>query len=362
MGTSLMRPAVPRTDVALRPAALAMVWLGVGHPHETIAVPGVALADADVLVAVEMSTICDSDVDTVLGLRSAPAPLVLGHESVGRVIATGHVGASAVDGTPLRIGDRVVWSATVSCANCERCRRGMPQQCRSLAEYGHERIGAHGDLTGAFGTHVQLREGTAIVRVPESLPAVVLAPASGATATAWAAVARARRDRDLEGASVRIYGAGLVGLSAAAIATEFGASVEVFDRDPSRRELAARYGAGSSGRVPDVVIEASGHAVAAAIDAVDLGGTVVLTGRPPRPEPVALDADGIVRRLITVSGVRDYSGTDLAEAVAFLAGRGRAYPFAEVVGDVRPLADIDDALRAASAPDAPLRIGLIPGR
>ncbi|MGI0518999.1 alcohol dehydrogenase catalytic domain-containing protein, partial [Microbacterium maritypicum] len=134
---------------ALRPAATAMVWVGEGHPHETIAVPGVALGDGDVLVAVEMSTICGSDVHTVQGRRSAPTPLVLGHESVGRVIATGDGGAHTVDGTPLRIGDRVVWSVTVSCASCDRCLQGMPQKCRDLGKYGHDRVGAHGDLTGA---------------------------------------------------------------------------------------------------------------------------------------------------------------------------------------------------------------------
>src|SRR5206468_4245671 len=89
MGTLLIRPPGHRRDVALRPSATAMVWIGVGHPHETIAVPGVSLADGDVLVAVEMSTICGSDVHTVQGRRTAPVPLVLGHESVGRVIATG---------------------------------------------------------------------------------------------------------------------------------------------------------------------------------------------------------------------------------------------------------------------------------
>lgn len=368
MGTAVMRPPVPRIDVALRPAATAMVWLGAGHPHETIAVPGVALADGDALVAVEMSTICGSDVHTVGGRRAAPTPLVLGHESVGRVIATGEAGARAVDGSPLRIGDRVVWSVTVSCASCDRCLRGLPQKCRSLGKYGHDRIGVHGDLNGAFASHVQLREGTAIVRVPEALSAAALAPAGCATATAWAAVARAERERDLEGAVVRIHGAGLVGLSAAAIAAEKGAVVEVLDPNPERRALAARWlrsepNGGSSGdREPDVVIEASGHAVAEAIEGVAVGGVVVLVGSVFPAEPVRFDAESAVRRLVTIAGVHNYTGAELAEAVAFLAGRGRAYPFADAVGEVRPLADIDAALDAASAPGAPLRIGLVPGR
>ncbi|GAT73695.1 alcohol dehydrogenase catalytic domain-containing protein [Microbacterium hydrocarbonoxydans] len=362
MGTILIRPPGHRRDVALRPAATAMVWIGEGHPHETIAVPGVALADHDVLVAVELSTICGSDVHTVQGRRSAPTPLVLGHESVGRVIATGDGGPLAVDGAPLRIGDRVVWSVTISCGACDRCVQGIPQKCRELGKYGHDRIGVHGDLTGAFGSHVQLRAGTAIVRVPESLPAAVLAPASCATATALAAIARAARHRELEGAAVRIHGAGLVGLSAAAIAAEEGAVVEVLDPNPLRRELAARYGATALDREPDVVIEASGQAVAAALDGIAIGGIVVLVGSVFPADPVPFDAEGVVRKLVTVAGVHNYTGAELAEAVAFLAGRGRAYPFAEAVGEVRQLAEIDEAIAAASAPGAPLRIGLAPGR
>jgi putative phosphonate catabolism associated alcohol dehydrogenase len=362
MGTLLIRPPGQRRDVTLRPAATAMVWIGEGHPHETIAVPGVALGENDVLVAVEMSTICGSDVHTVQGRRSAPVPLVLGHESVGRVIALGDAGAVAVDGTPVRIGDRIVWSVTISCGTCDRCVQGMPQKCRTLGKYGHDRIGVHGDLSGAFGTHVQVRAGTAIVRVPESLPASVLAPASCATATAWAAVARAARDHDLEGAAVRVHGAGLVGLSAAAIAVEQGATVEVLDPVPARLALAGRFGAGRIDRDPDIVIEASGHAVAEALAGAGIGGTVVLVGSVFPAEPVPFDAESIVRRLVTVCGVHNYTGEELSEAVGFLAGRGRAYPFADAVGEVRQLAAVDEAIAAASAPGAPLRIGLVPGR
>lgn len=362
MGTLLVRPPGHRRDVTLRPAATAMVWIGEGHPHETIAVPGVALGDDDVLVAIELSTICGSDVLTVQGRRSAPVPLVLGHECVGRVIATGDAGATAVDGSPLRIGDRVVWSVTISCGACDRCAAGLPQKCRTLGKYGHDRIGAHGDLTGAFASHVQVRGGTAIVRAPESLPSSVLAPASCATATAWAAVARAARDRDLEGAAMRIHGAGLVGLTAAAIAVEHGATVEVLDPNPLRLALASRFGATCLDRDPDIVIEASGHAVPQAIEGVAIGGTVVLVGSVFPADPVPFDAESVVRRLVTIAGVHNYTGAELAEAVAFLSGRGRAYPFADAVGEVRQLAAIDEALVAASAPDAPLRIGLMPGR
>lgn len=359
----VLAPREERQDVNLRPAATARVWLGVGQQHETVAVPGVALGHSDVLVAIELSTVCGSDVHTVTGHRAAPAPLVLGHESVGRVIAVGEDGARAVDGAELRIGDRIVWSVTVSCGACDRCAAGLTHKCRTLAKYGHERIEPRWELTGGFASHAHLRSGTAIVRVPEALPAAVLAPASCATATAWAAVARGAVRHELEGAHVLVYGAGLVGLSAAAIAADAGARVTVVDPASARRALAERFGAtAATGAIEpaDIVIEASGHAVAAAIAAADVGGTVVLVGSVFPADPVPFDAEDAVRRLLTVTGVHNYTAGDLAAAAGFLAGTGRAYPFTEVVGAVYPLAEVDAAIAAASGPDAPLRVGVSP--
>lgn len=161
---------------------------------------------------------------------------------------------------------------------------------------------------------------------------------------------------------MRIHGAGLVGLSAAAIATDCGASVEVLDPNPARQALAARFGASGLSREPDVVIETSGHAVREAIEGVTVGGTVVLVGSLSAADPVLLDAESVVRRMVTVVGVYGCTGAELTEAVAFLTGRSRAYPFAEAVGSIRSLGDIDSALAQAAKPDAPLRVGLVPGR
>lgn len=88
----------------------------------------------------------------------------------------------------------------------------------------------------------------------------------------------------------------------------------------------------------------------------------MLVGSVFPADPVPFDAESIVRRLVTVAGIHNYTGAELAEAVAFLAGRGRAYPFADAVGAVRPLSEIDAALREATTPQAPLRIGLLPGQ
>lgn len=374
MGTILTRPPGHRRDVVLRPAATARVYLGPGQAHETIAVPGVALGDGDVLVAIELSTVCAADVRAAHGQASAPVPLVPGHESVGRVIAVGDDGVRAADGAELRVGDRVVWSTSAACGDCAHCRRGMPQVCAALVLYGHRRIGGDGELSGAFASHVQLRPGTVIVRVPETLPAAVLAPASCATATAWAAVARAARHGALRGARLRVHGAGLIGLTAAAIAAEQGAVVDVRDPEDARRRRAPAFGATVFEGEPDVVVATTGG-VASAVAEVAAGGIVVLVGGPHAdvppsadpeddpacPGPLALDVADLAARLVTVAGVQRPGPDDLVEAVAFLAGRGRAYPFGEAVGAVHRLSALDEALAAASAPDAPPRTGLVPG-
>ena len=376
---------VGELDVIVKPSPLAMVWNEPGRPHDALAAPGVRLAGGEALIEVELATICGSDVRTVRGHRTASAPLVLGHEQVGRVIAIGE-GAVRADGSPLELGDRVVWSVVVSCGSCDRCRRGLTQKCRSLAKYGHERVHRGWELSGGFATHVQLRAGTVTVRVSEQLPATVAAPASCATATAVAALDAASAQVDLDGALVLVTGAGMVGLSAAALAVEAGAEVVVSDPDASRRAFARRFGAvavdpaarpGSPERLDVVLdalaarglrevlvaIEASGAATATrtAIATVGVGGVAVLVGGVSPGAEVYVDPGSLVRRLVTVTGVHDYTAGQLVRAVGFLERSWRALPLDELVGATHALADLDAALEDA-ATDEHVRVGVAPGR
>lgn len=372
-------------DVIVKPSPVAMVWYEPGRPHEALAAPGVRLAPGEALVEVELATICGSDVHTVSGHRSAPAPLVLGHEQVGRVVALGD-GAVRADGTPLELGDRVVWSVTVSCGDCDRCRRGLAQKCRTLAKYGHERVHRGWELSGGFATHVQLRAGTATVRVSETLPAAIAAPASCATATAVAALDAAAANVELDGALLLVTGAGMIGLSVAAMAVEAGAEVIVADPDASRRAFARRLGAVTvdplaRGAAPErldavlgrfaerglaevlVAIEASGTAAAVrtVLDVIGVGGVAVLVGSVSPGSEVSLDPETIVRRLATVTGVHNYTAAHLERAVAFLDRAWQQLPFEELVGATHPLAELDLALEEA-ATGLHVRVGVAPGR
>jgi putative phosphonate catabolism associated alcohol dehydrogenase len=377
-------PASAGKGVSVYPSATAMVWPGEGHPHEAVAVPGVRLSPGDALVEIELATVCGSDVHTVRGHRNAQTPLVLGHEQVGRVVALGRGGAKSVDGHRVSLGERVVWSVAVPCGRCARCRRGLPQKCLNLQKYGHERMRRGWELSGGFATHAHILDGTPIVAVPEDIPATVLAPASCATATVAAAIEAASAITSLEGALVLVAGAGMLGLTASAMATEAGARVVVSDPDPARREVALTFGAvtvsdprvasdsplgltaalvrgGGRGAAPTVALELSGAsaAVRSLLGAVDVGGVLVLVGSvSPGPE-LSVDPEQLVRRLLTIRGVHNYAPRHLEQAVRFLADTWTRYPFAEQVGESFPLGSVDAALAAAAIGAHP-RVALLP--
>ena len=101
-----------------------------------------------------------------------------------------------------------------------------------------------------------------------------------------------------------------------------------------------------------MAVEASGspHAVASALTRLGVGGVAVLVGSVSPAPAVPVDAESVVRRLVTVRGVHNYAPRHLVEAVRFVERRHLAWPLAALVGDEVALADLDAGLgRAASA-------------
>ncbi|XVV15058.1 zinc-binding dehydrogenase [Actinoplanes sp. CA-131856] len=327
-------------------------WDGVGRPFTVCTTPVPSrLERGEVLIAVDLATVCGSDVHTVSGHRPSPAPGVLGHEQVGRVVAVG-------PDAPAALGQRVVWSVTASCGQCPRCRRGLTQKCLRLRKYGHEPWTTEHPLTGGFATHCLLMPGTAIVAVPDAVPDEVAAPAACATATVAAALRAAGPVES--GMRAMVSGAGMLGLTAVAMLAERGVHVIAVDPVPARRELASRFGAAevSAGPAPaevDVALELSGApaAVRAALGSLAVGGTLVLAGSVSPGPAVELDPERVVRGLLTVTGMHNYTAADLQTAVDFLASCHDRYPFAELVDGAYPLEKLDDAFDAARRGPAP---------
>ncbi len=350
-----MHTTAPAEHVAVRYAR----WDGVDRPFvmvdsTTPQQPGTG----EVLVRVDMATVCGSDLHTVSGRRPSPTPTVLGHEQVGTVLAVGPSAPACVDGTPVTPGLRVVWSVTASCGTCPQCLRDIPQKCRSLHKYGHQPLDEASPLTGGFATHCVLLPGTAIVAVPDDLPDAVAAPASCATATVAAVIAAAG---PLDGREVLVTGVGMLGLTAVAMATRAGARVTAMDPAPVRRRQAVQFGAvqvrdvdESPGTV-DVALELSGRsdAVKMCLSALDVGGRAVLAGSVSPADAVPIDPERVVRGLHTVTGVHNYRPVDLQTAVTFLAACHTTRPFTQLVEGAHPLENLDLAVLAAREAGAP---------
>ncbi len=298
----------------------------------------------ELLVRVTACTICGSDLHTLAGRRPAPVPSILGHEAIGIDVST---------------GQRITWSIMASCGHCPLCRRGLPQKCDSLFKYGHAKH--DGRPSGGLSQYIILRLGTTILPVPDALPDAVACPLNCATATIAACL---RPAGDLAGADVLIQGAGLLGLTAAAMAAAAGASqIHVVDPDPARRAVALRFGATTvhpdSAHLPpvDFALELSGHSTA--LPALNMGGLYVLAGAVFATPPLPLDPETIVRRLLRIQGVHNYTPADLASALDFLLRHHHRYPFAELVPQSFPLDQINEAL-AYQARHRPARVLIRP--
>jgi alcohol dehydrogenase len=262
-----------------------------------------------------------------------------------------------------------------SCGSCFFCLDGLPQKCERLFKYGHERTSDRHPLSGGLADYCHLVAGTAIFRVPPDLPDVVACPANCATATVAAAM---RYAGPCDGRVVLVQGAGMLGLTAAAMAASGGApEVIVCDKLAERLLRAGRFGAtrtvraddgdalraavaqATSGRGVDVAIDASGDpaAMEAGIELLRIGGRYVWVGAVFPVRPLAVSAETVVRKVLSIQGVHNYAPKDLRSALDFLQHRRAQFPFEGLVAETFALEDANAAFLRASQSGA-LRVAV----
>jgi len=326
-------------------STLAAVWRG-GADITLESMPLPVPRSGEVLVRVRLATVCGSDRHTVSGRRVQPCPSILGHEAVGEIVSLGPGRHHAVDGRELEIGQRVIWSVTLPCGTCDRCRAGVTAKCRTVRKAGHEPLDSGWDLSGGYARHVLLPNGLPIAVVADELLDEVAAPAACATATVMAVIERAGA---LAGRRVTVIGAGMLGLGATAAAAWAGAaSVLVIDPVPARRDLARRFGATAVAAAiddehqTDVLLEFSGSSAALqrGIGTLDIQGVAVLAGSVAPDGAIDLDPENVVRRHLCIIGVHNYEPRHLLAALTFLQQTRDRFPWAELVVPPRPLEDI----------------------
>ncbi|MCB0143008.1 MAG: zinc-binding dehydrogenase [Caldilineaceae bacterium] len=340
--------------------AFTQVFDGADKPLRAtqIALPA-ALLPGQVLARVRLATICGSDLHTISGQRQEATPAILGHEAIGEVVAVG-TGRRA-----LAPGARISWTIADSCGHCLPCTTyGLPQKCDQLFKYGHAALEDGSGLNGCYASHIVLRAGTHIVRVPDALPDAVVAPANCALATMVNAVSHLPRQCQ----SVVIQGAGLLGVYACALLHQAGVPhVFCVDVQPARLAQIARFGGiPIDGRPAEystarkAILTAAPHGVDAALEVAGVsalvpegirllrvGGHYGFVGMVHPHSQLELTGEQIIRKHLTIFGIHNYAPPHLDEAIAFLARTQHSYPYAELVSPPVPLAQLDQAISAA---------------
>jgi threonine dehydrogenase-like Zn-dependent dehydrogenase len=329
------------------------------------------LAAGEVLVRVEMAGMCGTDVHLHRGELAVPLPLIMGHETVGRVAGTGGAVRDWL-GEPLAEGDRVSWTVGVACGQCRYCRvHRLPSRCANRRAYGvNTPCDRPPHFLGGYAEYHHLRAGTAIFKLPNDLPSEALVGAGCALVTAVHGFEKMPLQR---GESVVIQGAGPVGLAALALAKEAGASPLVviggpaerldwcrrfgadetidIDAEPSAAERLRRVRDLTHGLGADVVVECVGlpAAVAESWELCRDGGRCLVLGQYCDAGPTPLNPHLITRKELSIFGSYGSDPPHWAAALAFLRARLDRYPFHERITHRFMLHEVNEALTAVAA-------------
>jgi threonine dehydrogenase-like Zn-dependent dehydrogenase len=239
--------------------------------------------EGSVLVEAVAVGVCGTDVEIVEGKYGWAPPdakrLVLGHESLGRVIDPGPTSS-------LKKGDLVVGIVRrpdpVPCPNCavgewDMCRNGQ------YTERGIKQI--HGFMSERWRIEPEY-----VIKIDPSLGILgaLLEPTTVVVKALEQVLAVGQRSF-WEPKTVLVTGAGPIGLLAAAVACLGRTEVHVLDRVDTGlkpelvRALGATYHSGSVldlGFEPDVIVECTGAGpvIAGATQKIGAGGIICLTG------------------------------------------------------------------------------------
>ena len=266
-----------------------------------------AAADGEVLIAAAAVGVCGTDREILSGQHgAAPAGrerLVLGHESLGRVV-------EAPAGSGLQAGQPVVVIVRrPDPVPCRMCARGAWDMCENGRYTEH---GIQGE-DGFAAERYRAMPGFAVPVDPAlGLRAVLVEPAS-VLVKAWDHIERIAARADLRPERVLVTGAGPVGLLAALLAVQRGLEVHVLDRNDDGpkpglvADLGATYHTGDIDAVPppDVVVECTGAdgLVVPAMRAARRNGIVCLTGVSSGGRQRKVDTGALGRELVLENAV-----------------------------------------------------------
>jgi alcohol dehydrogenase, propanol-preferring len=323
-----------------------------GEPLRLEQVPKPVAGKGEVLVRIEASGLCHTDIHAAHGdwpVKPSP-PFIPGHEGVGIVEAVGP------DVTEPKVGDRVAvpWLGS-ACGTCDHCVSGWETLCLSQQNTGYSIDGGFAEFVKASAAYV--------VQVPEGIDPLDAAPLTCAGVTTYKAVkVSGARSSDL----VAVFGIGGLGHLAVQYAKIAGARVVAVDLHDEKLELARELGADFTvnaakedaaeaiqrlgGADAAIALAVVPKAFSDAYGSLRRGGTLVFVGLPA-DNKVELPIFETVLNGITIVGSIVGTRTDLREVFELhAAGRTR------VIREERTLDEVNEAIAEVDRGEVPARI------
>jgi alcohol dehydrogenase len=265
-------------------------------------------ADTDIIVGVDTTTICGSDLHILKGdTPEVTSGRILGHEAVGTVSSVG-TGVKTVS-----VGDRVLVSCISACGACRFCRDGRYGQCQGG---GGWILGHLIDGTQAEYVRVPFAD-TSTYPVPKDAADEEILMLADILPTAYEV--GVLNGNVQPGDTVAVVGAGPIGLSAITGAKLFSPGLVIsIDMADSRLDVAKQFGAdltinNASGDPAAVVRQLTeGLGVDVAIEAVGVPATFELCTELVRPgghvanigvhgKPATLHLESLWTRDVTIT-------------------------------------------------------------
>src|SRR2546425_10683945 len=345
------------------------------------------------LVRMRLSGICGTDKHTYQGYttqyagtdkgKEIPFPIIQGHENVGTVAAIGGNGKyNDFEGIPLRVGDRIVVGANVSCGQCYYCTHDFPYYfCQNMTDYGNNLSAADPPhIFGGWSQYIYIVPGSFLVRVPDDLPSEVAVLTEVMAVTVGLDPAKQMlafpNEAFLFDDTVVVLGVGPLGMCFLMKARMLGAgTIVAVDLSAYRLGLAKRLGADHTidaatttpaerlaqirdwahGGGADVVVECAGvpRVVPEALEMLRVGGMLVEAGNFSDLGEVPINPHRhLCSRNVRILGVGGEEAAAYGPSMRQLARYMRQYPVREFVSHRYRLDDTDAAVQKAIAPDS----------
>ncbi|HLK37893.1 MAG TPA: zinc-dependent alcohol dehydrogenase family protein [Polyangiaceae bacterium] len=250
--------------------AMELAEPGGGSRLHAVDRPDPTPAEGEILLRVTACAVCRTDLQICRGdLAARRLPVVPGHQIVGRVES---VGPNVAGWRP---GDRAgaAWLGGTD-GTCAACRTGRENLCAQARFTGW-------DSDGGYATHALVRADFALA-LPEGFADLDAAPLLCGGVIGYRSL---RVSGVRPGQRLGLYGFGASATLAIQVARHWGCRVFVCSRSAAERERALRLGAQWAGpyeeRPPEpldaaVTFAPAGSVVAAALRALDRGGTVAI--------------------------------------------------------------------------------------